>query len=77
MLYVELANGDSFDNPVAGDVLDDELLDWSHGRFALAGEVLQMRWLDQVQARETAPRIFGVTWCLDNYDRVIWSWSDK
>ena len=36
-----------------------------------------MSWLEQNEALAIAPDVFGVTWCLDNYDRVIWSWPDK
>ena len=76
MVFVEIVNGDSFDDFVRDTELAYELRHWSRDEFPLFGELLTMCWLSQDEAIRTVPEIFGVTWCLDNYDQVIWSWPD-
>ena len=77
MLYVELANGTSFHTPVRDEAVEAELQACKDGQFLLSDERLAMTWLSQDQAIATAPEVFGVTWCLDKDDQVIWSWPDK
>ena len=72
-----MPTGTSFDTPILEDDVEEELNCWSKRGFPLAGEHLQMRWLSQDEAIAIAPEVFGVTWCLDNCDQVIWCWPDK
>ena len=76
-VFVGLADGVSFEIPVSEEELADALLHWDRDQFRLSGELVTMRWLTQDEAIDVAPRAFGVTWCLDNYDQVIWSWPDE
>ena len=41
MLFVELANGTSFNTPVRGDDVDEELQAWSESQFPLPANVLR------------------------------------
>jgi hypothetical protein len=71
---VQLLDGTEFDNPVQEAYLEHELEQWSQGKFALLGELLDMVWLSQEEALQLAPEVFGLSYCLDNDDRVIWSY---
>ncbi len=77
MLFVELADGTSFDALVDEDDVERELQAWARGHFHFAGERLELAWRSQDEAIAIAPRAFGVTWCLDNDGQVMWSWPDR
>lgn len=72
---VQLLDGTEFDHPVHEAHLEPELEQWSRGEFALLGELFDMVWLSQEEALHLAPEVFGLSSCLDDDDRVIWSWT--
>jgi hypothetical protein len=46
-------------------------------KFPLAGELLDLEWLSQDGAVRLAPEIFGLWYCFDNDDKVIWSYPPE
>lgn len=70
---MKLRDGTDFDQPLMDADLDAELVHWSVGKFPLVGELLDMVWLTTEEALRRAPEVFGVSYCFDNDDHVIWS----
>ena len=71
---MQLLDGTDCDDPVQAAALELELEQWSQGKFALLDELLDMVWLSQDEALQLAPAVFGLEYCFDNDDRVIWSY---
>jgi hypothetical protein len=70
---VQLLDGSHFDVPIQEANFEQELEHWSRGKFPVTGELLDLVWLSQEEAVRLAPEIFGLSYCLDNDDKVVWS----
>lgn len=72
---VRLVDGRDFEEPVHWADLERELERWSHDKFTLLDELLDMVWLALEDTLRLAPEVFDVKYCLDNDDRPIWSFT--
>ncbi len=72
---VQMRDGTESDQPLREKDLEGELEHWSRSEFPLLGELLDMVWLTREESLRLVPEVFGLSYCFDNDDRVIWSFA--